>query len=180
MKTLDRVLSDDDQAVVDTADRLLDTLITSGDVRDGSREPQTGVLVGTLLGMQGTQASPLVTYPGQPGSAAVAARSVIDLSSADIGKSVVLMFENADPMKPLIMGVLRSEFNWPSTEGGGQVRLDVDGAHMVVSAKEQLTLRCGEASVTLTKAGKILIKGTYVLSSSSGLNRIKGGSVHIN
>jgi hypothetical protein len=41
-------------------------------------------------------------------------------------------------------------------------------------------LRCGQASVTLTKAGKVLIRGTYVSSRSSGVNRIKGGSVQLN
>lgn len=51
---------------------------------------------------------------------------------------------------------------------------------MIVSAKEQLVLRCGKASITLTKAGKVLIKGSYVLSRSSGVNRIKGGSVQLN
>ena len=41
-------------------------------------------------------------------------------------------------------------------------------------------LRCGQASLTLTRAGKILLSGTYVLSHSSGVNRVKGGSVQIN
>jgi hypothetical protein len=34
--------------------------------------------------------------------------------------------------------------------------------------------------LTLTHAGKVLIRGAYVLSRSSGVNRIKGGSVQIN
>jgi hypothetical protein len=41
-------------------------------------------------------------------------------------------------------------------------------------------LRCGEASITLTKAGKILIRGTYVLSRSSGVNMVKGATIHLN
>ena len=40
-------------------------------------------------------------------------------------------------------------------------------------------LRCGKASITLTKAGKVLIEGTYLLNRSSGVNRIKGGSAPI-
>ena len=50
----------------------------------------------------------------------------------------------------------------------------------MVSARDQLVLRCGKASVTLTRAGKVLIEGTYVLSRSSGVNKIKGGSVQLN
>ena len=51
---------------------------------------------------------------------------------------------------------------------------------MIVSAKEQLVLRCGKASITLTKAGKVMIQGSYVLSRSTGVNRVKGGSVQLN
>jgi uncharacterized protein (DUF2345 family) len=56
----------------------------------------------------------------------------------------------------------------------------VDGESVVIEAREQVVLRCGRASITLTKAGKILIQGEYVSSRSAGVNRIKGGSVQIN
>jgi hypothetical protein len=49
-----------------------------------------------------------------------------------------------------------------------------------VDAKEELTLRCGKASITLTRAGKVIVQGTYVLHKSSGVMRIKGGSVQLN
>ena len=51
---------------------------------------------------------------------------------------------------------------------------------VVVTAEKQLTLRCGKASITLTKSGKIILRGKYILSRSEGVNRIKGGSVQIN
>jgi uncharacterized protein (DUF2345 family) len=60
------------------------------------------------------------------------------------------------------------------------VQLDSDGQRMLVSAKKELTLRCGKASITLTEAGKVLIQGSYVSSRSTGVNRIKGGSVQLN
>jgi hypothetical protein len=78
------------------------------------------------------------------------------------------------------MGVLREGEGWPLDQKPGQVEVDADGERMIVSAKEQLVLRCGKASITLTKAGKVLIKGSYLLSRSSGVNRIKGGSVQLN
>ena len=61
-----------------------------------------------------------------------------------------------------------------------EVEVDADGERLMVSAKEQLVLRCGKASITLTKEGKVLIQGAYVSSRSSGVNRIKGGSVQLN
>ena len=56
----------------------------------------------------------------------------------------------------------------------------MDGERLIFRANEEIVLRCGKASITLTKAGKIILRGAYVLSRSSGVNRIKGGSVQIN
>lgn len=49
-----------------------------------------------------------------------------------------------------------------------------------LTAEKEIVLRVGDASITLTRAGKIVLRGTYVLSRSSGVNKIKGGSVQIN
>ena len=56
----------------------------------------------------------------------------------------------------------------------------VDGEPVVIEGAERIELRCGKASITLTKEGKILIKGTLISSESSGAHRIRGGSVDIN
>lgn len=141
---------------------------------------QAGIIVGELLGMVDEGRTPLVCYPGQPDTAAIAARSTIDLHAKHIGQQVVLMFERNNPESPIIMGVIQGKAGWPLDNQPNQVEVDTDGERMIVSAKEQLVLRCGKASITLTKAGKVLIKGSYVLSRSSGVNRIKGGSVQLN
>lgn len=51
---------------------------------------------------------------------------------------------------------------------------------LILTAQKQLTIRCGESSITLTAAGKIILRGKYIVSRSSGVQRIKGGSVQIN
>jgi hypothetical protein len=56
----------------------------------------------------------------------------------------------------------------------------LDTARVVVEADKELTLKCGEASLTLTEQGQILIKGKDVVSRASRNQRIKGGSVQIN
>jgi len=56
----------------------------------------------------------------------------------------------------------------------------IDGKKITFSAKEKIVLKCGESSITLTKAGKILIRGKYLLNRSTGVNRIMGGSVQVN
>jgi Domain of unknown function (DUF6484) len=146
-------------------------------VRQG---PGNNITIGELIALTDNGSTPLVVYRDQPGTAAIAARTVVDLSGQHIGRPLVLMFEDADPMKPLVMGVLRTGEAWPIADQPGQVEVDADGNRLIVSAKEQLVFRCGKASITLTRAGKVLIDGTYILSRSSGANRIKGGSVEIN
>jgi hypothetical protein len=153
-------------------------------VRPADRAPgaagMPNVVIGELLAFADEGLTPLVRYAGQPGSAAMAARSSVDLQGSHIGQSVLLVFEQGDPLHPVVIGVLRGATAWPDADKPAQVDVDVDGQRMIVSAKEQLVLRCGKASITLTKAGKVLIEGAYVLSRSTGVNRIKGGSVQLN
>lgn len=144
-----------------------------------SRTQIESVVVGTLVGFL-ESAVPLVIYPGQPGSAAIPARAAFDLRGEHVGHEVVLMFEGGDPLKPLVMGCLQEKSAWPLVEQPAQVEVDADGQRLVIDAKNEIVLRCGKASITLTKAGKVLIRGAYLLSRSSGVNRIKGGSVQIN
>lgn len=138
-----------------------------------------GVRIGEIVGISGVDARPLVTYPGQPGSAALVARTVPDVRGEDIGREILLAFEANDPALPIIIGYLRADS--PRTdETLAHVEAETDGQRLVVTARRELVLRCGEASITLTRAGKVLISGTYVSSRSTGVNRIKGGAVHIN
>lgn len=107
--------------------------------------------------------------------------------SACKGLRVIAGFEDGDPAKPILLGLLDSpppaeEIEAPAPADAlnrpGQVM--IDGERMVLSADKEIVLKCGKASITLTRAGKILLRGAYLLSRSSGVNRIKGGSVQIN
>jgi hypothetical protein len=158
---------------------LLRPLVQAPAAMPGDAMP-AGVVIGELIAIKDEGRTPLVLFPGQPGPAAVAACTVVDLHGPHIGSRVVLMFEGGDPGKPIVMGVLREGAGWPLDQRPGQVEVDADGERMIVSAKEQLVLRCGKASITLTRAGKVLIEGSYLLSRSSGVNRIKGGSIQLN
>ncbi|MCW7541895.1 DUF6484 domain-containing protein [Aquabacterium sp. A7-Y] len=137
-------------------------------------------VVGELLALAESGRYPLVVYPGQPGAAALRARTVVDLHGAHVGKQVLLVFEAGDPSRPIVTGVMRESDGWPLSEPPGQVEVDADGERLAVSAKRELVLRCGKASITLTASGKVLIQGSYVSSRSTGVNRLKGGSVQLN
>jgi hypothetical protein len=51
---------------------------------------------------------------------------------------------------------------------------------LVIEAKQSLTLRVGDGSITIREDGRILIKGRELVSHAKGMNRIRGGSVAIN
>ena len=102
------------------------------------------------------------------------------------GREVLLIFENSDPRRPIIIDTMYSlieEITEPATtvlEADEAHAVTIDGKRISLEAENEIVLKCGRASITLTKAGKVLIKGDYVLSHSSGENRIRGGSVSVN
>ncbi len=130
-----------------------------------------GVLIGRLASIESGEAR--VTFPGAPAEGFVA-RSMAPLAPGDAGCEVALMFEAADPRRPVVMG----KMHVPGAASRPEVRADSE--RLELSAEKEIVLRCGKSSITLTRAGKILIRGAYVLTRSSGVNRIQGGSVQIN
>ena len=50
-----------------------------------------GVVVGQIVGFKDDGATPLVIYPLQSGTAAIAARAILDLHGEHIGQDVVLI-----------------------------------------------------------------------------------------
>lgn len=151
-----------------------------GPARGIAAQSYSGMVVGDLIALKDDGRTPLVVFPGQIGSAAVPARSVVDLRGRHIGSQVALLFDGGDSVKPIIVGVLRDGDDWLLDAQAGVAEVEADGEHLLVSAKQRLTLRCGSASITLTKEGKVIIQGTFVSTRSSGVNRIVGGSVQIN
>ena len=93
------------------------------------------------------------------------------------------MFDGGHPRKPVIMGVIQSSADVSAAPPRSEKRVviaEADGRRLVIDAEDEIVLRCGEASITMTRAGKVLIRGAYLSSRSSGVNRISGGSVQIN
>jgi len=118
--------------------------------------------------------SALVTLHGRTDAPALAAHSLVALRAEDAGREALVAFVGAAPPRPVVLGLLRGAATQPP------VSLAEDGERLVIRGDREIVLQCGKASITLTRAGKVLIRGAYVLSRSSGANRIKGGSVQIN
>ena len=136
-----------------------------------------GVVVGVLLGLSDSE-QPIVFYPGCPSTTGIRARATAALCVDDVGMQVALIFEKGDSYRPIVLGRMRHQRDLQVRSI--PVAVEIDGKSLVFEAKEQIVFRCGQASIHLTKAGKVLIKGAYVSTRSSGANRIKGASVLIN
>ena len=134
-----------------------------------------GVVIGVLLDVP-EASSPVVAFPGCPSETGIAATTTTVLAREDIGTQVALLFVGGDPSRPLVIGRIQ---RLPEARQAPAVA-HIDGERLEFSAEREIVLRCGKASITLTREGKVLIKGAYLSSRSSGVNRIKGGSVQIN
>ena len=132
-----------------------------------------------MIGFDG-QGAPLVGFTGNPQAEATPARSTASLTRENIGCEVALLFENGDPARPMIIGRMQQPVISTEKPNEQALNAEIDGERVVLQANQEIVLRCGKASITLTRAGKIVIRGAYILNRSSGVNRIKGGSVQIN
>jgi hypothetical protein len=132
------------------------------------------VLLGVITGFDGA-GRPLVAYPGST-IGPVPALTTVALPETVCGREAALQFVGGDPLCPLIVGLIQP----PDPAKPDAVEARVDGERVEFTAEKEIVFRCGKASIILTRAGKIILDGTHLLSRSSGANRIKGGSVQIN
>lgn len=148
-----------------------------------------GVRVGRIISID--EGQPVVDFTGNT-HGPVAARFAGSIKPEVLQKAaseqaaVLIAFENNDPAQPIIIDTLCASVNEAGEtsevelETGEIPDVTIDGRRVTFDAKEEIVLRCGKASITLTRSGKVLIRGAYLLNRSSGVNRIKGGSVQIN
>ena len=126
-----------------------------------------------------------VDFPGNS-LGPIAARSIIDLTSREVEENgawppVLLSFNQGDTGQPIILGIVRDANVVPHAEAGGRAFDGVlDGKRLLFSASQEIVLRCGQGSITLLADGRVVIKGTKLLSRASETNKIKGASVDIN
>jgi hypothetical protein len=128
------------------------------------------VVEGTLVAVD-DDGAPLVDFPGNPGGAALRALATARYAEVSLGRAVALMFIDGDRARPLAIGLI--------AKPGEPVTPPLE-ERVTISAAREIVLQCGQASIVLTRAGKVLLRGAYVSSRSTGMQRITGASVQIN
>jgi hypothetical protein len=164
--------------------------------------PQGDVIIGELTQLSAL-GEPMVDFALNKTHHPIVSISTVSITPKQVGRKVVLMFNQGNLTKPIIIGFVHSplqemienfeltttqtfenevdrKVNTASSLSLANTTTVVDGKRVEIEAQDEIVLKCGEASITLTKEGKIMIRGKYLLNRSTGVNRILGGSVQVN
>jgi len=162
------------------------------------------IVIGTLANID-KQGQPLVNFSKNQANQPLKAMTTLAITRAHVGRQVLLLLASVNLQSPVIMGMIHSPLQ-DMLENSGQSQIEedetekelrkdivqvqevdlkiddvlIDGRKIVFEAEEQIVLKCGESSITLTKNGKISIRGKNVLSRATGTNQIKGSTFQVN
>ncbi|CAN7471957.1 DUF6484 domain-containing protein [Pseudorhodoferax sp. LjRoot39] len=165
-----------DPSVRLAAEELVDDLGWS--TRHATAHPAPAI--GRLQGFDQLDQPMLVGLSACPGQV-VAARSIVPLRRAMVGREVLVLFAEGNLQSPVVVGVVEARaLREAKTAPESGVTMVADGERHLIEAEREIVLRCGDASITLTRAGKVIIQGNYILSRSRGYNKIKGAAIDIN
>lgn len=131
---------------------------------------------GSFLGLQGVHRAEIIGFGPDSrakvlipalGETPLLAMSLVPVPAGAVGRlAAVTMMDD----QPLILGLLQ-----PLAP-----QVEVDGETLELEARNELVLRCGAASITMTSDGRVTIRGTQLLSRSEGANRVQGATVQLN
>ncbi len=151
------------------------------------------IVIGTMVGID-EQGQPLVDFPANTAGHPLVAITTLGLDQQHTGRQVALLFANGNMHSPVVMGLIHSplqdmleRFNSSQTDNNLDIEpelnvdnIHIDGNKLIFEAKEEIVFQCGESSITLSKEGKISLRGKKISTRATGINRIMGGSVHLN
>ncbi len=143
-----------------------------------------GATIGRVAGQDG-QGRPLVTWPGREGppcrAEVLAGGEAVDWSGCRGARALLALAEDAAGVVPVLVGLLE-----PAPGAGAPERAAAPAAgdtvpqEVRIEGEREIVLKCGAASIALRADGRIVIRGGYILSRSSGAQKIKGATVQIN
>jgi hypothetical protein len=147
-------------------------------VRTTVRAPAGQVCLGRLVRWDAD--GPIVEVEGSaagPVRARVVGARLQPGEAPAVGQEVVLLVDARAGRPPIVLGVVQP-LGRPAASP--DVDAKIDGKRIELEGHDEIVLRCGEASITLRRNGRVLIQGVQVETRARGVNRIKGGSVSIN
>lgn len=106
-------------------------------------------------------------------------------AAAAARQDALVVFDRGDPARPVVVALLRSETPLIDAVLAGPLpRAEkvarVDGRRVEIEGKDEVVLRCGKASLTLRRDGKVVLRGVNVVSQGDAVHKVRGGKVQIN
>lgn len=149
-----------------------------------------------LARLSGRDESGRILVALSPSDAPLPARIAFPAQRVDLDcaieerRTVLVLFVDGDRAQPVVVGLLQpdggstdEEVEAPPEsvrEAPLQVEADADGKRVRLTAQDELVLRCGSATITLRRNGRVIVQGASIESHATGTHRIKGGQVRIN
>ena len=145
---------------------------------EGTRIP--GLATGVVMGVE-RDGRPVVSWEGSGGPRA---SEVVRFDRAPdwgacCGARVLLGFLDGDEARPVVVGLLDRPPAAEGEETSAQAAAEKPTI-LKIESEQELILECGKAKIALRADGRVQILGGYVVSQSTGVNKIRGGSVQIN
>lgn len=95
----------------------------------------------------------------------ILARTTVKLSEDDQSESCTLVFQDSDPQKPIITGIIKTERNVNKP--------------LVIESDKGIEIQCGHSKIEITDK-EVSINGQRVTTRAYGLNRVQGASIKLN
>jgi hypothetical protein len=88
---------------------------------------------------------------------------------------------NDNPPRLVLIGLVRERVSTSARDAApGQLELKMDGETLRLSAQHEIELKCGNASLILRQSGRVILKGTHVVTTSTGPVKVKGATIDLN
>ena len=122
------------------------------------------IIIGTLVGVD-SHGQPLINFPDNPHMNPLPAMTTLPVTVQLIGRQVALLFANGKLDKPVIMGLIHNPLHEliasyeadTAEQDKDQTNIipeptlqnvTIDGKRIVFEGKEEVVIRCGDASIT--------------------------------
>jgi len=135
-----------------------------------------GVSVLRVAGVD-TDGRPLVQLEGSeaPCPAAVVWMKEVPAWDRCAGLRVLVAFPEGEGGEPVVLGLLDAP-----PQPYDQRKKKPKEKRVRIEGKEEVVIECGKSKISLRSDGRIEIRGGHLISRSSGPNKVKGATVHIN
>lgn len=154
---------------------------------DFARTLGAAVRVGQVLGVNDDH-TVVVDYPGNPATPVVARMLTSAANDLDVrqwlGQQALLVFENGDAQRPIVIGLLANTAapvrtsNTLLRDHANNVQLN--GKQLKFDGSESVAIVCGKSSIVMHADGRVVIKGTRLVSRAAESNKIKGATIDLN